>query len=91
MEPQRSGALAREVGAGDRVILSSGATARFRRSYPKGYAGIVEISLDGAEETENTSSLILPDQYPAAETVDEEPQGSQPQSGARAPSLRMED
>jgi hypothetical protein len=91
MEPQRSGALSREVGAGDPVILSSGATASFRQSYPKGYTGIVEILLDGAEETENTSSLLLPDHYPAAETAGAEPRGSQPQGGARAPSLRMED
>jgi hypothetical protein len=91
MESQHSGALSREVGTGDPVILSSGATASFRRSYPKGYTGIVEILLDGAEETENTSSLILPEHYPAAETVEPEPRGSQPQGRARAPSLRMED
>jgi hypothetical protein len=91
MEPQRSGALSREVGAGDPVILSSGATASFRRSYPKGYTGIVEILLDGAEETENTSSLILPDHYQAVQTEDVEPHESEPMSGARAPSLRMED
>jgi hypothetical protein len=91
MERESSGALSRQVGKGDPVILSSGATASFRRSYPKGYSGSVEILLDGAEEIENTSALTLPEYYQAAVTEDEEPRETEPQHGIRAPSLRMED
>ncbi|MGA9418565.1 MAG: hypothetical protein WBV40_05400 [Candidatus Cybelea sp.] len=70
------------------MILSSGTTASFRRSYPKGYSGMVEILLDGAEEIENTSSLTLPDRNQAPVTVEEEPRESEPHDGVRAPSLR---
>ena len=90
MELQHLGAFSRQVREGDPMILSSGATASFRRSYPKGYSGIAEILLDGAEEIENTSSLTLPD-YDQAAVVDEIPPESEPQDGVRASSLRMED
>jgi hypothetical protein len=91
MELEHLGSFSREVHEGDPVILSSGATASFRRSYPKGYSGIAEILLDGAEEIQNTSSLTLPDYDQAAVDVDDVPRESEPQDGVRAPSLRMED
>ena len=60
--------LERPLVAGESVILSSGSTATVRRSYPAGYAGDVEILLDGAQEKERVEGLTLtatnePDQY----------------------------
>ncbi len=56
--------LKRAITKGDPVILSSGATAIVRRSYPAGYGGDVEILLDGAEESERVSGLTLVDDEP---------------------------
>jgi hypothetical protein len=93
MEGRHSRGLLRDVAAGDPVILSSGATAQFRQSYAKGYSGLVEILLDGAAETEDTESLILPQrEIVVSLPSDREERPSQPsESGARAPSVRMED
>jgi hypothetical protein len=59
-------ALERPLVAGESVILSSGSTATVRRSYPAGYAGEVEILLDGAEEKERLGGLTLHDEKPAS-------------------------
>ena len=59
-------ALARPLVAGESVILSSGSTATVRRSYPAGYAGDVEILLDGAKEKERVGGLTLHDEEPAS-------------------------
>lgn len=86
--------LKRALTAGDRVILSTGATATVRRSYPQGYVGDVEIVLDGAHETERTSGLTLPDESaPQAQPELGEPIAAQTDevSEIRAPSRRMED
>ncbi len=54
--------LKRALKKGDPVILSTGATATVRRSYPAGYGGDVEILLDGAEESERVAGLTLVDE-----------------------------
>jgi hypothetical protein len=59
-------ALARPLVAGESVILSSGSTATVRRSYPAGYAGDVEILLDGAKEKERVDGLTLHDEAPVS-------------------------
>ena len=84
--------LKRGLNKGDSVILSTGATAAVRRSYPAGYAGEVEILLDGAEESERVSGLTLPTEESlnvGSELGD--PAEAQQFGETRAPSRRMED
>lgn len=77
---------------GDAVILSSGALAMIRGSYPKGYRGDVRIALDGVEESERASALTAT-RWPVSEGVTAaENEGSGSEMGqTRAPSRRMED
>lgn len=85
--------LKRALQEGDAVILSTGASATARRSYPKGYIGEIEIVLDGNEETERTSGLTLPDEEPlqVGPELDDSVVAQQAETGeARAPSRRME-
>ena len=56
--------LPRALAAGESVILSSGSTAIVRKSYLAGYAGDVEILLDGSEEKELASNLSFVEQKP---------------------------
>jgi hypothetical protein len=86
--------LERSLSPGDEVILSTGATATVRGSYPQGYAGDVAILLDDAEECERASGLTLPNKP----TIEVRPElggptaAQQADSGkTRAPSRRMED
>jgi hypothetical protein len=85
--------LPRALNEGDSVILSTGATATIRRSYPAGYNGDVDILLDGVQEADRADALTLPDT---------EPPVTDPQLGnvsvaqndlgeTRGPSRRMED
>lgn len=53
--------LERTLQAGDEVILSTGATAKVRRTYPQGYTGLVEFELDGRIESDEAGTLTLPD------------------------------
>ncbi len=80
---------------GDYVILSTGAIATVRRSYPAGYSGLVDILLDGAEESERSEALTLPetdihvtepDAGPAVITAESDERGE-----TRGQSVRMED
>ena len=85
--------LTRALSKGDEVILSTGATATVRRSYPKGYSGEIDILLDGNEETERVSGLTLPAKPPlqaGPELGDATAQQGEA-SDARAPSRRMKD
>jgi hypothetical protein len=52
--------LSRSLADGDSVILSSGATATVRSAYPVGYAGDVDLLLDGEEVSDLAGSLTLP-------------------------------
>lgn len=86
--------LRRAVPEGGKVILSTGATATVRRSYPKGFTGDIEILLDGNEETERVSGLILPDEEPmeAGPELGDSTAARQVGIGeVRGPSLRMKD
>lgn len=86
--------LKRALKAGDEVILSTGATATVRGSYPQGYTGEVAILLNDAEEMERVSGLTLPDEAPieVAPELGDTTAAQQADSGkARAPSRRMED
>jgi hypothetical protein len=92
MSEETSG-LSRALAKGDSVILSSGATASARSSYPAGYAGDVDLLLDGEEVTDEAESLVLPDtglQVTASESggpiITEESGGE-----VRGRSRRMED
>jgi hypothetical protein len=76
------------------VILSTGATATARSSYPAGYTGNVEILLDGNEETERAGGLTLPEPHvPDASAQLGDPIAAQQaeMGNTRAPSRRMED
>jgi hypothetical protein len=85
--------LAQALNDGDAVILSTGATATVRGSYPQGYCGDVRIVLDGAEELERADALVIahfPPNRPNA--TDETPAAPSTESAPmRAPSRRMED
>lgn len=85
--------LKRALSKGDEVILSTGATATVRRPYPKGYSGEIDILLDGNEETERVSGLILPEKPTLQAGPDLGDTTSQrgEASDARAPSRRMKD
>ena len=85
--------LSRALKQGDAVILSSGANATVRRSYPAGYSGEVAILLDGAEEHEQADTLVLPDTAsPVAPAGLGDPILAQSDTGEnRAPSRRMGD
>jgi hypothetical protein len=86
--------LKRDLEPGDDVILSSGATATVRGSYPQGYTGNVAILLDDAEETERASGLTLPDNPPIelGPELGDVTAAQQTEIGdIRAPSRRMED
>lgn len=86
--------LKRALNPGDEVILSTGATATVRGSYPQGYTGDVAILLNDADDMERASGLTLPDQPP----IEIRPErgdataAQQADSGEnRGPSRRMED
>lgn len=86
--------LKRALEPGDEVILSTGATATVRGSYPRGYTGDVVILLGDAEETERASGLTLPDNPPlevGPELGDITAAQQTEMSEIRAPSRRMED
>jgi hypothetical protein len=88
--------LPRAVQEGESVILSTGATATLRRSYPAGYDGDVEIELDGVEESDRASALTLTDPVPDAQLNNEtaslgDAAAAQTAGESRAPSRRMED
>ncbi|HEX3670165.1 MAG TPA: hypothetical protein VHT92_00525 [Candidatus Cybelea sp.] len=86
--------MKRALTKGDEVILSTGATATVRRSYPQGYSGEVEILLDGSEESERVSGLILPAKPPmevGSELGDATAAQQADLGDARAPSRRMKD
>lgn len=89
--------LARALEPGDEVILSTGAVAVVRKSYPKGYRGRVEFELDGRVESDEVESLTLEDvaEPPETKSSTEAPETGLAQedeaSNARAPSVRMED
>ncbi|MFY9630614.1 MAG: hypothetical protein WAJ94_03300 [Candidatus Cybelea sp.] len=93
MMEERNG-LKRDLKEGEAVILSTGATATARRSYRAGYTGDVEILLDGHEEKERASGLVLPDDaFPPAlgEDVGETSASVAGTGHNRAPSRKMED
>ncbi|MGA9274167.1 MAG: hypothetical protein WBV40_07610 [Candidatus Cybelea sp.] len=86
--------LKRALEPGDEVILSTGATATVRGSYPQGYTGNVAILLGDAEETERASGLTLPDNPPieiGPELGDVTAAQQTEIAEIRAPSRRMED
>lgn len=89
--------LTRALDPGDEVILSTGAVAVVRHSYPKGYQGRVEFELDGRVESDEVASLTLED---APELLEPTTSAGVPEvdlsqeaegSSVRAPSTRMED
>ena len=89
---QNDGGLKRALNPGDEVILSTGATATSRGSYPQGYTGEVAILLDGTEETERADGLTLPDKTPfEIPPFDSEGPSSVAFGETRAPSRRMQD
>jgi hypothetical protein len=91
---EESTGLKRDLKEGEAVILSTGAIATARRSYRAGYTGDVEILLDGHEEKERASGLILPDDaFPPEPSSDVgEASASDGDTGHnRAPSRKMED
>jgi hypothetical protein len=85
--------LSRALAKGDSVILSSGATATARSSYPAGYCGDVDLLLDGEEIADEASSLVLPSTgSDVAPSESESPIFPEENGGeARGPSRRMED
>lgn len=92
--------LAHALHDGDEVILSTGATATVRGSYPAGYNGVVDIMLDGSAESERADALTLPERWANLNEAQlgsigvaqsDEPVPSPSGGEARAPSLRMED
>jgi hypothetical protein len=86
--------LKRALEPGDEVILSTGATATVRGSYPQGYTGDVVILLGDAEETERAIGLTLPDNPPIEvrpELADITAAQQSEMGEIRAPSRRMED
>jgi hypothetical protein len=85
--------LAQALDDGDAVILSTGATATVRGSYPQGYRGDVRIVLNGAEELERADALVIA-QWPPNEpdASDDAPEAPLDESNlTRAPSRRMQD
>jgi hypothetical protein len=89
-----SNGLKRDLKEGEAVILSTGATATARRSYRAGYTGDVDIVLDGNEEKERASGLVLPDEgFPPAPGDDLGEAGASDADigNNRAPSRKMED
>lgn len=91
---EQDAGLKRALTPGDEVILTTGATAIVRGSYPQGYAGAVAIRLYGADELERASALTLPGKPPSA--IGPEPNDSTDAQAVetgntRAPSRRMED
>lgn len=86
--------MERALSEGDYVILSTGAIATVRRSYPAGYSGQVDILLDGAEESESADALTLPETNVHATEPELGPavEGAETNGGeARGQSVRMED
>jgi hypothetical protein len=92
-QDDRSAGLPRALNEGDSVILSTGATATVRRSYPAGYDGDVEILLDGAKESDRADALTLPDtQLPLEDPALGDVSVARNDVGeTRGPSRRMED
>jgi hypothetical protein len=89
MQEERAG-LKRSLNAGDSVILSSGATATVRESYPAGYSGLVAILLEGVEENESSESLTIVEWNGEPSEPGPEPDNVQPGDEARGQSRRME-
>ena len=87
--------MERALAEGDYVILSTGAVATVRRSYPAGYSGLVDILLDGAEESERSEALTLPETSIHITEPDTGPRVITTESDARGEtrgqSVRMED
>ncbi len=85
--------LAQALVDGDAVILSTGATATVRGSYPQGYRGDVRIVLNGVEELERADALVVahwpPNEPSAADGAAIE--SSTESALTRAPSRRMQD
>jgi len=85
--------LSRALSKGDRVIMSSGATATARSSYPVGYTGEVDMLLDGEEVTDEAESLVLPNpDLHVTPSESESPTATKDNGGeVRGRSHRMED
>lgn len=86
--------LSRALTQGDRVIMSSGATAIALAAYPANYTGNVRLLLDGQEVTDEAESLVLPDSDDVEETLGESQSSvvSEDDGGeVRGRSHRMED
>lgn len=79
---------------GDAVVLSTGATATVRGSYPKGYRGDVRILLDGAEEYERPDGfLVIRPEPMSPPAIARNATAESPNGGglSRAPDRRMKD
>jgi hypothetical protein len=83
--------LKHELRDGDAVILSSGALATVRGSYPEGYRGDVRIVIDGVEEMELASALTAAHAPLSNDASSPESDGPDPRTLTRTPSRRMED
>ena len=86
--------LSRALTQGDRVIMSSGATAIALAAYPANYTGNVRLLLDGQEVTDEAESLVLPDTDDGQETLGESESpiiGEGDGGEVRGRSHRMED
>jgi hypothetical protein len=85
--------LSRALSQGDRVIMSSGATATARSSYPVGYTDEVDMLLDGEEVTDEAESLVLPNpDLHVVPSESERPTATKDNGGeVRGRSHRMED
>lgn len=91
---ENTSGLSRAITKGDRVIMSSGATAIALAAYPANYTGNVRLLLDGQEVADEAESLVLPDTDDAQETQRESqnPVASEGDGGeVRGRSHRMED
>jgi hypothetical protein len=90
---ENTSGLSRTLSKGDSVIMSSGATAIARSSYPAGYTGDVDLLLDGEEVSDEAESLVLPStdldvtrSEPGSSIITEDHSGE-----VRGRSRRMED
>ncbi|MBV9718826.1 MAG: hypothetical protein JOZ77_05880 [Candidatus Eremiobacteraeota bacterium] len=86
--------MERALREGDRVILSTGAVATVRRSYPAGYSGPVDILLDGVEESDRSDALTLLEVDVSTTGEDGGSRDSEPRSSggeSRGQSVKMED
>jgi hypothetical protein len=87
--------LREALNEGDAVVLSTGATATVRGSYPKGYCGDVRILLGDVEELERADGFLVthPQPMPDNDDVVENAGAEMPSDSGlvRAPNRRMQD